>query len=89
MSWTEEVKNYLHWVESLKRNFNEESVPVAHRTIPKTWQLKSLELAALVALRADESCILINILQEIEALSLIVVEAAYDVYRIEVSCVCK
>ena len=84
MSWSEEVENDFHRVECCKRNFNEESVPVAHRSIPKTWKLESLELTALVALRADESCILIHILEEVEAFSLIVVEAAYDVNRVEV-----
>ena len=86
MRRTEKVKNDLDRVECGERNLNEESVPVAHRTVPETWELKSLEFASLIALRADESCILINILEKIEALSLIVMEAAYDIYRVEVSC---
>ena len=79
----EEVENDLHRVECRERNLYEEGVPVAHRTVPETWKLKGLELAALVALRADESCILVNILEKVEAVSLIVMEAANDVYRIE------
>jgi len=86
MRRTEEVKNDLDRVECSERNLNEKSVPVAHRTVPETWELKSLEFASLIALRADESCILVNILEKIEALSLIVMEAANDIYRVEVSC---
>ena len=86
MRRTEKVKNDLDRVECSERNLNEESVPVAHRTVPETWELKSLEFASLIALRADESGILINILEKIEALSLIVMEAANDIYRVEVSC---
>ena len=86
MCRTEEVKNDLDRVECSERNLNEESVPVAHRTVPETWELKSLEFASLIALRADESGILVNILEKIEALSLIVMEAANDIYRVEVSC---
>ena len=86
MRRTEKVKNDLHRVECSERNLNEESVPIAHRTVPETWELKSLEFASLIALRADESGILVNILEKIEALSLIVMEAANDIYRVEVSC---
>ena len=84
--WTEEVEDNLNRVECLERNLYAEGVPVAHRTVPETWKLESLELTALVALRADESCILVNILEEVEAVALIVMEAAYDVNRVEVCC---
>ena len=87
--WTKKIENNLYRVECLERNLYEECVPLAHRTVPESWQLKSLEFTSLVALRADESCILVNILEKIEALSLVVVEAANDIYRIEVSRVCK
>ena len=76
MRRSEEVENYLHRVECSERNRNKESVPVAHGTIPKSRKLKSLELASLIALRADESCILINILEKVEAFPLVIVEAA-------------
>ena len=85
MRRSEEVENDLHWVECSERNLYEEGVPVAHRAVPETRKLKSLELAALIALRADESCIFIYILEKVETVSLIVMEAAYDVYRIEMS----
>ena len=80
----EEVKNDLHRVECCKRNFNEQGVPVAHRTVPESRKLKRLKLASLIALRADEACILVHIFQKVEALALIIVETAYDIYRIEV-----
>ena len=84
MSRSEKIENDFHRVECCKRNFYEESVPIAHCSVPQAWKLKCLELTALVALRADESCILIYLFKEVEAFSLIVVEAAYDVNRVEV-----
>ena len=84
MCRTKEVKHNLHRVERCKRNLYEKGVPVAHRTVPESWKLESLELAALIALRADESCILVYILEKIKALALVIMETAYDVYRIEV-----
>jgi hypothetical protein len=50
MCRTKKVKDYLHRVECIERNLNEESIPLAHRTVPQAWKLKSLEFAALVAL---------------------------------------
>jgi hypothetical protein len=50
MCWTEKVENNLDWVECLERNFYKECIPLAHRTIPESRKLKSLELASLVAL---------------------------------------
>ena len=50
MSRTKEVKNHLYRVECVKRNLNEKRIPLAHSTVPETWELESLELAALIAL---------------------------------------
>ena len=50
MSWSEKVENDFHRVECSERNLNEESVPVAHRTVPEAWKLESLEFATLIAL---------------------------------------
>ena len=84
MSWSEKIENDLYRVKCSERDLDKESVPVAHRTVPKAWKFECLEFTSLIALRADESCILIHILEEIEALSLIIMEAAYDIDRIEV-----
>ena len=84
MSRSKKIKNNLHRIECCERNLNEESVPVAHRTVPESRKFKSLELAALIALRAYEAGILVHIFEEIEAFPLVIVEAAYDIYRIEV-----
>ena len=46
----EQIVNGLHWVECAQRNFYEYGVPVAHRTIPETWQLKCLEILTVLAL---------------------------------------
>ena len=85
MSWSEKIENDLYRVECSERNLDKKSIPVAHRSVPEARKLESLEFASLVALRADESSILIYILKKIEALSLVVVETAYDVNRVEVS----
>lgn len=82
MCRSEKIENNLHRIESSERNLDKKGVPVAHRTIPETRKFQSLEFTTLIALRTDESCILINILQQIEALSLIVMETAYDIYWI-------
>lgn len=50
MSRSEKIENDFHRVECCKRNFNEESVPVAHSSVPQAWKLESLELASLIAL---------------------------------------
>ena len=89
VSRSEKVENHLHRVECSERYLNEKSVPVAHRTVPETRKLKSLEFATLIALRADESGILVHILEEVEAFPLIVVEAAYYVNRVEVGSRCE
>ena len=89
MSRSEKVENHLHRVECSERNLNEKSIPIAHSTVPETRKLKSLEFAALVALRADESRIFVNIFEEGEAFSLIVMEASYYVNRVEVGSRCE
>ena len=86
MCRTKQVKHDLYRVECLKRDLNEECIPIAHGTIPKTWKFKSLELTTLVALGADESSILINILEKVETFPIIVMETAHNVNRIEMSC---
>ena len=83
MRRTEKVKNDLDRVECSERNLNEKSVPVAHGTIPEAREFESLEFAALITLRTYESCVLIHIFQKVETLSLIIMEAANDVNRIE------
>ena len=85
MCRTEKIKHNLHWIESSERNLNKESIPLTHSTIPKTRKLESLKLATLIALRRNETCILIHILKKIEALTLIIMETANNINRIEVS----
>ena len=89
MCRSEKVENHLHRIERSKRNFNEKSVPVAHSTVPQSRKLECLEFTSLIALGADESRILIHIFEKVEALTLVIVETAYDIHRIEVSSRCK
>ena len=46
----EQIVHGLHWVEGAQRNLYEYGVPVAHRTIPETWQLECLEVLTVLAL---------------------------------------
>ena len=46
----EQIIHGLHWVECAQRNLYEYSIPVAHSTIPETWQLKCLEILTVLAL---------------------------------------
>ena len=46
----EQIVHSLHWVEGAQRNLYEYGVPVAHRTIPETWQLECLEILTVLAL---------------------------------------
>jgi hypothetical protein len=85
MSWSEKIKNNLHRVECSERNLDEKCIPVTHGAVPETRKFECLEFTSLIALRTDESSIFIYILKKIEALSLVVVETAYDVNRVEVS----
>ena len=44
----EQIVNSLHWIECAQRNLYEYGVPVAHRTIPETWQLQGLDRKSVV-----------------------------------------
>ena len=46
----EQIVHGLHWVEGAQRNLYEYGVPVAHRTIPETWQLQGLEILTVLTL---------------------------------------
>ena len=84
MSFAQQVKNYLDWIEGLDWNFNEQSVPVGHRTVPEARSFKGAELAALETLGAYQAGLLVNVVEEIEFFALVVLEAADQVNRIEV-----
>ena len=66
MLFTEQVIDCLHGVEGAKGNLYEDGVPVAHSTIPQSWQLKGLEFLAVLTLAADESCGLVDIFRQVE-----------------------
>ena len=46
----EQIIHGLHWVECAERNLYEYGIPVAHRTIPETWQLQGLQVLTVLAL---------------------------------------
>ena len=84
MGGTEKVEDDLDGVEGLDGNLDEEGVPVAHGAIPEARKLESLELTALIALGADESGVLIDIVREIELLTAVVAQAADEIDGVEV-----
>ena len=83
MGGTEKIQNHLDRIEGFKRNFHEEGVPVAHRTVPKSRKLKGFELSALETLRADETGFRIHMLQQIEFAALVVAQAAHEIHGVE------
>ena len=50
MLGTEKIIDSFHRIESTERHFNHNGTPVAHSTVPQTWQLQSLQLLAALAL---------------------------------------
>ena len=81
----EQIVHGLHWVEGAQRNLYEYGVPVAHRTIPETWQLECLEVLTVLALAGDETGRWIYELREIEGIALVILGSADEIYWIEVS----
>ena len=81
----EQIVNSLHWIECAQRNLYEYGVPVAHRTIPETWQLQGLQILTILALAGDETGRWIYELRKIEGISLIILGSADEIYRVEVS----
>ena len=81
----EQIVHGLHWVEGAERNLYEYGVPVAHRTIPETWQLKCLEVLTVLALARDETGRWIYELRKIEGIALVILGSADEIYRVEVS----
>ena len=80
---TEKVEHDLDRIECLQRHFHKEGVPVAHGSVPQPRQFERLQFASLIALGADESGFFIHIFSEIEAVSLVIVQAAHYVDRVE------
>ena len=81
----EQIVHGLHWVECTERNLYEYCIPVAHRTIPKTWQLECLQILTILTLAGDETGRWINELRKIEGIALVILGRADEIYRVEVS----
>ena len=82
---SEQIINGLDGVECAYGHFYEDSAPIAHGSIPQARQLKCLELLAVLTLRADEASIVVDMLEEVEAITFIVLGSTNEVNRIEVS----
>ena len=80
----EQIVHGLHWVECTERNLYEYCIPVAHRTIPETWQLECLQILTILTLARDETCRWVNKLRKIEGIALVILGSTNEVYRVEV-----
>lgn len=83
----QEVVDCLDRVECAERNVDEDGVPVAHGSIPESWEFECLEFFAVLALVGYESCLWVDVLGEVELLSLVVLDGADEVNGVEVSAV--
>ena len=81
----EQIIHGLHWVEGAQRNLYEYGVPVAHRTIPETWQLECLEILTVLTLARDETGRWIYELRKIEGIALVILGCTNEIYWVEVS----
>ncbi len=81
----EQIVHGLHWVEGTERNLYEYGIPVAHRTIPETWQLECLQILTVLALARDETGRWIYKLRKIEGIALVILGSTNEIYRVEVS----
>ena len=66
MHWTKQIVDCLDRIESQKIYINEYCIPVGHSAIPESWQLKRLELLAILRLVRDETSLRIDKLEKIE-----------------------
>lgn len=85
----QQVIDCLYRIEGAQRYFNEYGIPVAHRSIPKSWQFESLQILSVLTLPTDKTSTWVDILWQIKLLSLIVLRSAYQIYRIEMSSIGK
>ena len=65
MLFTQQIVDSLYRIECRQRHLNEYGIPIAHRTIPQSWQLQSLQLLTRLRLLGDEARSGINILRQI------------------------
>ena len=84
MLLAKQVVNSLYRIEGAKGNLYEDGAPIAHRTIPETRQLQSLQLLASLRLGRDETSGLIHEFRQIEGLSLVILYSADQIYGVEV-----
>ena len=84
MHVAQEVVDGLHGVEGRERHLHEHRVPVAHGAVPQSGQLEGFQRLAVFRLAADESCLRVHILAQVERLALVVFRGAHQVDGVEV-----
>ena len=89
MLLTQQVVHCLDGVERAERHLHKHGVPVAHGAIPQTRQLEGLQLLSALRLLRDETGGWVDILGQVEGLSLVVLDGADEVDRIEVGALGK
>ena len=84
MLLAEEVVDGLDGVEGGDGDLDEEGNPVGHGAVPEAGQLLRLDGEGTLGLFADESCLRVDILAEVEIAAAVVLGAADEVDGVEV-----
>ena len=80
----QQIIHCLDRVEGFDGDFDEDGVPVAHRTVPKARQFERLQLASVLALLGDEAGVLVYVIGQVEFLALVILQGADKVDGVEV-----
>ena len=81
---SKQVVDRLDRVESFDRHLYEDRIPVAHRAVPQSGQLKCLELTPILTLLRDESRVTINKIRQVVLMTVRIAQRTDYVARIEV-----
>ena len=79
-----EVVDRFDRIEGGEGHLYEDGVPIAHSAVPETGQFKCLEFLAVLTLVGDESRGGVDVLGQVEAVALVVLEATDEVHGVEV-----
>ena len=83
MGAAQEVVDRLDRVKGVDGHLDKDGIPVAHRAIPQAWQLQRLDVDAILTLDADKARLGIHKLTQIKLDTLVVLDVAHEVNRIE------
>ena len=81
---SKQVVDRLDRVESFDRHLYEDRIPVAHRAVPQSGQLKCLKLTPILTLLRDESRVTINKVRQMVLMTVRIAQRTDYVAGIEV-----